>query len=98
MKSTKKKITIEEWEDMFERMKKNNIPVNEKKMFTKYGFQNSNYHDYCLYINSVLKVIRGGEQDYCYFTYQIKDLLRFEPELNVIYDYVNEVFIVWLDK
>lgn len=93
----RRKITYDEWDKLFEEMKRSNVVSKKKRLNSKCGRYNS-YYDYCSYINSVLKVIRGGEQDYCYFTYQIRDLLRFEPNLNAIYDYENDVFIVWLEK
>ena len=37
----------------------------------------TNYQEYCSYINDVLKNIRAGQIDYCYFIYHIMDLLKF---------------------
>lgn len=51
---------------------------------------------YVNFINHVLTVIRSGDEDYCYHTYQICELVRFEPEIEV--ELRNGIFYVWLDK
>lgn len=58
------------------------------------------YQQYCSFINDVLTSIRKGETDYCYFIYQIADLLQFEPELQTRLcneDRLCPYFEVWLD-
>lgn len=58
------------------------------------------YQSYCNFINDVLTTIRRGEVDYCYFIYQIADLLLFEPELQTklcCEDRLCPYFEVWLD-
>lgn len=37
----------------------------------------TNWQQYCVYINDVLSSIRQGNIDYCYFLYQVIDLLKF---------------------
>mgnify|MGYP007029282523 CR=1 FL=1 len=95
---SKDKLTIEVWEEMFSKMKRENIPSGKRLMGGGSDLLDCSFTTYRRFINSVLKVIRKGEQDYCYYAYQIKDLLRFEPDLQVIYDAINEVFIVWLEE
>ncbi|MFA6729203.1 MAG: hypothetical protein WCS17_13465 [Prevotella sp.] len=56
------------------------------------------YERYCKYINSVLSCIRKGGEDYCYFLYQIIDLVKFEPTLSAKYLPEEECFKVTLDK
>lgn len=58
------------------------------------------YQSYCSFINDVLATIRRGETDYCYFIYQIADLLQFEPGLCVKLcseDRLCPYFEVWLE-
>ena len=43
------------------------------------------WNRYCEFINSVLKSIRSGEEDYCFYPYQIAELLRFEQGLKAEY-------------
>ena len=37
----------------------------------------TNWQEYCSYINDVLRTIKSGQVDYCYFIYQIMDLAKF---------------------
>lgn len=55
--------------------------------------------NYRRYINNVLSAIRKGEHDYCYFTYQIEDLLRYEHD-NLRTQWLPEYgcFRVWLSS
>lgn len=63
----------------------------------------TSYVYYCQFINNVLHTIRGtpnepARKDYCYFIYQIADLLRFEHDrLCVEWKPEIECFEVWLD-
>lgn len=44
------------------------------------------YQYYCRYINDILWSIRHGKVDYCYYIYQIAELLRFEHDrLQAVY-------------
>lgn len=49
------------------------------------------------FINDVLKTIRAGKCDYCYYTYQIADLLKYEHD-KLITQWLPEYgcFQVWL--
>lgn len=50
------------------------------------------------YINSVLSAIRKGEYDYCYFVYQIADLLKYEHDnLRTLWMPEYGCFQVWLN-
>lgn len=61
------------------------------------------YSTYCSFINGVLSTIRGNgaespKHDYCYYIYQITDLLKFEHDrLRTKYLPEYECFEVWLD-
>lgn len=57
------------------------------------------YEKYCDFINDMLKTIRQGLVDYCYYIYQVADLLRFEHEnLRTEYMQEEECFKVWLEQ
>lgn len=64
----------------------------------------TSYARYCQFINSMLKTIRGNSSelpahDYCFYIYQIADLLRFEHDnLKVVWRQNDKCFEVWLDK
>lgn len=67
---------------------------------TYYG--ETQYSNYCSFINSILRTIRGSggkppQHDYCFFIYQITDLLRFEHDrLRTRWIPEYECFEVWL--
>ena len=48
---------------------------NEETQGTYHG--QTNWQEYCSFINDVLKNIRSGQVDYCYYIYQIMDLAKF---------------------
>lgn len=103
------KMTNSQWQQKFQIMKVNTIPSKEKKLISCVGssrdygltggdYQETAYVRYKQYINDVLRTIRMGHEDYCYFTYQIKELLRFEHErLKTRYIPSDQLWIVWLD-
>lgn len=70
-----------------------NVPTNERYLPRVhggcYGLYNdkipTTYEYYRKFINDVLHTIRGGKSDYCYELYQIKELLRFEPDMQIKY-------------
>lgn len=101
--------TNEKWKKEFEIMRLTTTPTKERKMNGKYskesGYWNedtmgtyhgsTNYQDYCRYINDVLSSIRANQVDYCYYFYQIADLLRFhKDELKA--EYCDGYWKVWL--
>ena len=88
-------------------------PKGRKKMSGKYicehfrqnGDQNIEYpgmtdwQSYCRYINDVLKVIQKGGVDYCYYKYQILELLKFHYDtLKTQYHDGQGYWSVWLER
>lgn len=57
----------------------------------------TNWQQYCTFINSVLSTIRSGQYDYCYFKYQILDLLKFHYD-TLKTKYCDGYWEVWLDR
>lgn len=56
------------------------------------------WQNYCWYINDVLRVIRKGDKDYCYFIYQIMELARFHfHDLKTKYIPEYKCWEVWLE-
>jgi hypothetical protein len=68
---------------------------NEERQGEYHGC--TNYQQYCSFINDVLENIRGGQVDYCYYIYQIMDLLRFHYH-DLRTRYCDCYWEVWLDK
>lgn len=54
------------------------------------------WQTYCTFINDVLKNIRAGQIDYCYYMYQILDLLKFHYE-DLRTRYRDGYWEVWLE-
>lgn len=68
---------------------------NEETQGTYHG--RTNWQEYCAYINDVLKNIRSGKIDYCYYIFQIMDLLKFHyDDLRTRYN--DGYWEVWLSK
>ena len=57
----------------------------------------TNYQEYCSYINDVLKNIRAGQIDYCYFIYHIMDLLKFHYD-DLRTKYCDGYWEVWMER
>lgn len=86
-------LTDKKWQEEFNTMKYfvTPFPANVKKLggagSRESGKWNhdtqgrydgaTNWQQYCTYINDVLKNIRLGRVEYCYYAYQIADLLKF---------------------
>lgn len=68
---------------------------NEKTMDTYHG--TTNWQEYCSFINDMLRNIRAGQVDYCYYIYQIMDLLKFHYN-NLRTKYCDGYWEVWLEK
>ena len=93
-------LTAELWQEIFEKFKK--LP----RRFGRGDFmpgscpnQDNNCSNYALYvrfINDILRNIRQGNEDYCYFLYQIRDLTEYEPHLESSYDEEGRYFKVWI--
>jgi len=99
-----------EWQTYFKVLKAVVKPSAEKYLPKAYSprqtyYRNYNqvydgetqWYRYVQFINQILRNIRRGEEDYCYYTYQILELLRFEPE-NLCADWLedDECFKVYL--
>lgn len=103
--------TNQNWGVYFEELKKTVPPILDPKvrrlpithLQLKAGEEyrgETAYQSYCSFINDVLSTIRRGETDYCYFIYQIADLLQFEPNLRTrlcCEDRLCPYFEVWLE-
>ena len=68
---------------------------NEETNGTYHGL--TNWQSYCSYINDVLRNIRKGQVDYCYYIYQILDLLKFHYS-DLKTKYCNGYWEVWLER
>lgn len=100
-------LTDKEWQNQLEAMKLYITP--HKKSVTRMGGKFSkesgkqienydgitNWQSYCVYINDVLKNIRKGHHEYCYFGYQIIDLLKFHYD-DLRTKYCDGYWEVWL--
>lgn len=106
-------LTDEKWQKEFELRKIFITPYSKdvKKLGGKYSRESgawneetqgiyhgcSNWQQYCSYINDVLKNIRSGQIDYCYFIYQIEDLLKFHYN-TLRTKYCDRYWEVWLER
>ena len=57
----------------------------------------TNWQSYCSYINDVLRNIRSGQVDYCYYIYQILDLVKFHYN-TLRTRYCDGYWEVWLEE
>lgn len=104
-------LTDQEWQKQFEIMRWV-IPQSTNKKMSLYeapifingqiAYQTdkaeSQMKRYKRFINDVLDSIRSGEYDYCYYIYQITELLKFEnTRLRSRYLKDDQCFEVWLD-
>lgn len=104
-------LTDKEWQNQFEATKLYITPYDKSvtRMGGKFsresgkGYENNDYdgitnwQSYCSYINDVLKTIRTGNHDYCYFGFQIIDLLKFHYN-DLKTRYCDGYWEVWLAK
>lgn len=68
---------------------------DEEKQGAYHG--QTNWQEYCSYINDVLNNIRSGQVDYCYYIYQIMDLAKFH--FNTLRTkYCDGYWEVWLER
>ena len=85
--------SIEFMDYVLDELRKNIIPSNEKKLKRHAVHDGKSYDDgittldeyYVLLVNSVLSEIRKGGVDYAYSLEQIRDIIRFEPDISVKY-------------
>ena len=68
---------------------------NEETMGEYYGC--TSWQSYCAYINDILSNIRAGQVDYCYYIYQILDLVKFHYN-NLMTRYRDGYWEVWLER
>lgn len=80
-------LTDEKWQKEF----------NIRKMFINTFEICNGDKDHRIYINDVLKNIRHGQVDYCYFIYQIMELAKVYPE-TLKTKYQDGYWEVWLSK
>lgn len=57
----------------------------------------TSWQQYCTYINDILSNIRSGQVDYCYYIYQIMDLLKFHHD-TLRTRYCDGYWTVWLER
>lgn len=57
----------------------------------------TSWQSYCAYINDILNNIRSGQVDYCYYIFQIVDLLKFHLD-DLRTKYCDGYWEVWLEK
>lgn len=80
-------------EYVLEELRKNITPSKERKLKRHIAPDGKGYNDgvttldeyYVLLVNSVLSEVRRGGVDYAYSLEQIRDILRFEPNIEVRY-------------
>lgn len=108
-------LTDEKWQKEFKIRKLfiKPYPSNIKKFGKKYSKESgmwneetmgeyhgcTNWQSYCSYINDVLKNIRAGQVDFCYFLYQIMDLAKFDyGNYELKTKYCDGYWKVWLER
>lgn len=78
---------------VLDELRKNITPSSEKKLKRHAVPDGKSYNDkvttldeyYVLLVNSVLSEVRKGGVDYAYSLEQIRDIMRFEPNISVKY-------------
>jgi len=87
--------TNQQWQNDLAELKEKIEPSPRKRMVTiresakktesgsYYG--KTQYQYYCAFINDILEQIRSGQEAFCYYVYQVIDVLRFEKEVDVNY-------------
>ena len=83
-------------------LRQSNIPAKERRLvrratkskYCTYDYIPTTDMYYVSFINNVLRNIRHGEVDYIFKIKQLKELLRYEPDLEV--SYADDIFTVWL--
>lgn len=105
-------MTDRKWQQIFAEMRANTQPSQHRRLserprehivYDEFGNkQNEGYtvwQTYCTFINDVLQQIRSGAVDYCYYAYQIRDLLTFEhARLQTKYHPQGQYWVVWLEE
>ena len=102
------------WQRIFYQLKNSTTPIvnGEKKYLSIRSFRavldewgeyeidrTTDYKRYCLFINETLREIRNGKVCYCYFFYQIGQLLKFhKKDLQTKFNEQGHYWEVWLEK
>ena len=86
-------MTDSQWEKCFNQLRKmtrqsrhKNIVCRDdlnkyfSKLYNNQELSDPSLERYSQFINGILKSIRGGKEDYCFYVYQVADLLQFEHE------------------
>ena len=68
---------------------------NEETHGTYHGC--TSWQSYCSYINDILNNIRSGQVDYCYYIYQILDIVKFHYN-DLKTRYCDGYWEVWLER
>ena len=68
---------------------------NEETQGTYHGC--TSWQSYCSYINDILNNIRSGQVDYCYYIYQILDIVKFHYN-DLKTRYCDGYWEVWLER
>lgn len=98
-------MTDTEWQDYFARMKMIIEPVKVDTMNLTAPLRlrsGETYHGetqarrYQNFINDILATIRLGEPDFCFYIYQIADLLKYEPNLKAQWLSYSKCFMLSL--
>ena len=91
------------WQYQFGEMKRNLKPSKAKYMFSPppgeasaSDLDTTLQYYYCEFINDILRNIRAGEIDYCFYIYHIEDILKYEPRLKSRWLETEQCFRVWI--
>ena len=100
-------MTDKEWQEFFAYMKSAIKPTGKKYMSVpkitpikegqEYNGESQEWR-YRQFINDMLHTIRKGKVDYCFFVFQIKDLLKYEPRLKVTWLPLSDCFCVSIEE
>lgn len=99
-------MTDTKWQKFFVQMKSDIKPTGKKHMTTPGSSpikDGTEYHGetsacrYRQFINNILQAIRCGEFDYCFYIFQIRDLLRYETRLKAKWLQDDECFEVSIE-
>lgn len=107
-------MTDEIWQKLYVQLKKKVEPYRDgstKRMNARCSVpvindwgvyeedKTSDWKRYCMFINSALDDIRGGQHTLCFYYYQILQLLKFHKEtLRTKYNKKDTYWEVWLEK
>lgn len=106
-------LTDEKWQKEFNirKMFITPYPKNYKKLGGRYSrefgtwntetqgtyYGSTNWQEICAHINDILRNIRSGQVDYCYYIYNIMELAKFHYH-NLRTKYCDGYWEVWLER